>query len=683
LEKLVHKYSFTSMKHDFAIRFRCSAPFLWLTLFVSVCHFPLLLNNGVYWDGWLIYGLHANRNSAQLFAWFTDSGIPWIAYLHRMMWWAGDIVLASKITAFSSILLSTLMLYSISRRTRVFSANESLFLAALFCSYTAYQMYFELITLPYIVCYSLFLTATRLALITPAITPLRLAFRALSLALFFLSFLTSSFLVMYCSFFVVLVVHHRHTWLRNSVRSSLIRLMQYADYLLLPLAYWYIKINIWITSGLYANYNKINIDIDKWPLEFHRFATAAIQNQFERAFWLNGDNPMWLAAFGSCSLLVGYACLRRLNITRDIPVRRSSVLEFFALASICAVLLGAAVFPYIVVEKIPNSTGWSTRHALLINLPVALAVTLLGRLVNSVLPRELAKYGQATVATLLLSGFVVSTWGIYLNWQLRWIKDSSTIVNLRALSRSPLSEASMIWVDDDYQRWQENYVFYEYAGIFKAAWHEERHFGNPLDQPMDVTKFASGLPLDRYMMRDLRIADLSNCRASLHIRFNVQEVHDLPLVMHYYWVIFFQESRLDSFLKPLTTLSVSDFSCAAQRYENVVTDLRAIRNALTAYHADHGSYPVAAVSVGDASHPDPDRWIPGLSPHYLSQVPRDPRRLSASNRQYLYMSNGRDYKIITHGAEEAEYGRKARPELVDPRRPEYAFGFWSPGFANE
>jgi len=671
------------MKLDFAIRNRCSAPLLWLTLFVAVCHFPLLLNNGVYWDGWLIYGLHVNRNSAQLFAMFSDAGIPWIAYLHRMMWWAGDIVLASKVTAFSAILLSTLMLYSICRRTRAFSANESLFLAAIFCSYTAYQMYFELITLPYIVCYALFLTATRLALVTPSISTLRLASRALSLALFFLSFLAASFLVMYGAFFLVLVVHHRLAWLRKSVLSSLIRLLHYADYLLLPVVYWYIKTNIWTASGLYTGYNQIKIDIDKWPLEFHHFATAAIQKQFERALWLNDGNPVWLVAFGSCLLLVGYVCVRRLSITRDIPAQRSTLPVLFALACFCAMLLGAAVFPYIVVDKIPASTGWSTRNALLINLPVAVGITLLGRFVGTVLPRKFARFGQATVATLLVSAFVVSTWSIYLNWQLRWIKDSSTVVNLRALPREPLSEASMIWVDDDYERWHEKYVYYEYAGIFKAAWHEERHFGNPFDEPMDVAKFASDLPLDRYMMRDLSIAGLSDCRATLHIRFNTHEVHDLPLVMHYYWVMFFQKSRLDAFLKPLTTLSVSDFSCSAQRYEKVVTDLRTIRDALTAYHADHGSYPVATVSVGDASHPDPDRWIPDLAPHYMSQVPRDPRRLTASNRQYLYMSNGRDYKIIAHGAEDVTYGRKAHPELIDPRRPEYAFGFWSPGFANE
>lgn len=72
-------------------------------------------------------------------------------------------------------------------------------------------------------------------------------------------------------------------------------------------------------------------------------------------------------------------------------------------------------------------------------------------------------------------------------------------------------------------------------------------------------------------------------------------------------------------------------------------------------------------------------WIPGLVPDYLDVLPIDPRRSTLANKQYLYLSDGENYKLIAHAAEDAASNAKQRPEMNDPRRMGYAYGIWTPG----
>lgn len=658
------------------------APHVWLLLFAFVCHFPLLLNNGIYWDGWLLYGLQASGNGRQLFEMFREMGIPWFAYLHRAMWLSPHYVFAVKLTAFASIVIATLAVYAIARRTRALSVGESAFAAAFFCCYTAYQLYFESITLPYIVCYASFLVGVRLALVDDAERgAIRFVARPASLALFFVSFLTASLIAAYGVFLPVLVWSRRDTWLRRNPLASLARLLIYADYYLLPLLFVYIKQHDWRSYGLYAEYNRIVIDPLQWPAQLEQVASISLLEPFDRAYALIAGGGAAFAAWSACVLICGIAAVRFIR-THLLCAEPRGPVSFAACALFCVLLFVATAIPYIVVGKLPAAAGWSTRHALLVNLPVAIAAALAGRLAGWLVPRKWATRLRIALAVPLLSAFVVATWSIYLSWELRWVKDSSTVVNLRSLPRTQIDRASLIWVDDDYARWHEHYVYYEYAGLFYLAWHTQSHFGNPADQPLDVARFASTLPRARYLLKDLDIASLSDCRVTLHVRFTPGEAHDLPIVARYYWTLWFRRARLEAFLAPLTAVHLTDFSCSSDRYARVVSDLETIRQALEAYRADHGAYPVAEVSINDPSHPPKDRWIPGLVPRYLSKLPADPRQLPASNRQYLYMSNGKGYKLIAHGAEDANYGRVAHPERVDPRRPDHAFGFWTPDYAN-
>jgi len=115
-------------------------------------------------------------------------------------------------------------------------------------------------------------------------------------------------------------------------------------------------------------------------------------------------------------------------------------------------------------------------------------------------------------------------------------------------------------------------------------------------------------------------------------------------------------------------------------------DMQSLRAALEQYHADHGAYPTTySTWRGDA--PDyggkgygENGYIPGLVPHYLPVLPRDPdERFPSGSKGYLYRSNGSDYKLLAY------YTPSAYPDdgqLHDPKRPTWAWQVSSPGGHN-
>jgi hypothetical protein len=115
-------------------------------------------------------------------------------------------------------------------------------------------------------------------------------------------------------------------------------------------------------------------------------------------------------------------------------------------------------------------------------------------------------------------------------------------------------------------------------------------------------------------------------------------------------------------------------------YEKRVKDISSIKVALEEYKKDHGAFPVANYSrlINEKFLID-ENWIPGLSPKYIQVLPRDVRMDNIPSHQYLYVSDGFVYKIIAHGVDDMEGIRKRHPNMIDPRRPGHAFGFWSFG----
>lgn len=128
------------------------------------------------------------------------------------------------------------------------------------------------------------------------------------------------------------------------------------------------------------------------------------------------------------------------------------------------------------------------------------------------------------------------------------------------------------------------------------------------------------------------------------------------------------------------------------RDANRKAQLRQLQSALELYFSVNGAYPdIGGPAVCYASEPGDVRpngnnndgnWIPGLTPTYMSSLPRDPQggfpdnnptcTSFAGKRTYMYCGGANNYKIISRcGGPESSY--LPSDSFYDPGRPNYGW----------
>ncbi len=116
-----------------------------------------------------------------------------------------------------------------------------------------------------------------------------------------------------------------------------------------------------------------------------------------------------------------------------------------------------------------------------------------------------------------------------------------------------------------------------------------------------------------------------------------------------------------------------------------VSDLAQLRKALELYYNENNQYPVSPcdaegcwAGVYSCWGPDTLAYIPNLGA-YVTQLPRDPRNHANCGEQYIYYSDGVNFKLISHAPEECTEVKAKYRNIIDPIRDCWAFGYWSPG----
>jgi len=135
---------------------------------------------------------------------------------------------------------------------------------------------------------------------------------------------------------------------------------------------------------------------------------------------------------------------------------------------------------------------------------------------------------------------------------------------------------------------------------------------------------------------------------------------------------------------------------APRHYAQRMKDFEVIRAALDQYRTVRGAYPVSSgngerwngIGWGGAR----EAWISGLVPDFVPSLPRDPRMSENPFEQYVYRSDGNDYKLLVLVADDCKYVVRKHPDMDDdvrnlsrfgttskPIRDCRAYGHWTPG----
>jgi len=108
-------------------------------------------------------------------------------------------------------------------------------------------------------------------------------------------------------------------------------------------------------------------------------------------------------------------------------------------------------------------------------------------------------------------------------------------------------------------------------------------------------------------------------------------------------------------------------------------DLRTLQKALEMYHIDHKVYPSTGgswwgvcVNGGSRDTSGPNAYIPGLVPNYIDRLPVDPLDNRTGWSGYLYRSDGRNYKLLSHATGPESFPSVGEP-FYDPVRSTWSW----------
>lgn len=495
-----------------------------------IVHGLLLLNDGVYWDGWMHVYWPIQENDWDTLYWTFDRwGYPIRAYQHWLVGHLPSLIFGHKLFTFLSIFLCALLVHHIGSKSGYLTRRESLFVALLSMVYPAYQVAFELIMMPYNLSYVFFLLGVlgMLHLRESSSWLLRIG----TLAALVFSFWIYSFLPFYFGFLLLIFMLE---WGSLPFRQAVLRfLWRWPDFILFPFIFW-AALRVFFVQGNPAAENYYTPQLST---QYFYSAMSFLQNgviaQVNAAFGLLIDSP--IALLGCAAVLVWFY--------RDYETRPFSL----RLVGFGVVLLGLGMLPYITLNFYPLEEGWETRHALLLGLPMAVLCVGLARLI----PRKLS----TVLLALLVIVFSLLTLHRSLGWQVRWIKDRSIVYDLQ--QQPEAQDISLFWVDDQHPLGNNvPYVRHEWTSIMRMAWGGDTRIGLPASYEPTSALYdpAMSARFEEEYSGDL---NRQGCQAILEVRpgsgpntFN----NNLGLTFRYF--VFKLIGGMDDYLNNLTTATV-------------------------------------------------------------------------------------------------------------------------------
>lgn len=534
----------------------------------GLIHGLLLLNDGVYWDGWLIYDIFLEKDWSDFYLWVSEmGGLPIMAHFYRLL--VGifpGVIFGYKLVAFLSITFSALFVYMICNELRLTNRKENLFIALLSLSYPAFQVSVELSVNTYLVCYCLFLLACLLAIKSEGKDRISHYFlRLCSLASFILCFKVNSLLVFYFGFLFILVFYIQRSWRLSSVKDVFTKIIpRRLDYLLLPFLYWIIIKTVFPPHGLYADYNRIAFSPLRIIYEYIYFTKNAVYAQLNDAL-VNLINMPVLLLLG---LLAAYCVYLTFSLNDKVFFEQK--LKPYSLLLFGFILLLLGIFPYAVVGKHADAYGVNTRHALLVALPMAIILIGIFRLLFSNKGGSISKTGYSFIAILLIA-FALCTITNYISWQSKWVTTRSIMTNLAKLDNA--QGISVFWIDYQFPEYGKRTYpyqgFYVWSSMFKNVWGDESRIG--LDLRNKSAKFL--VDGQHYFNKRYNLSDFdpNGRQAILTIRNGSRgprEWSNIGLSIRYLYYKYFRKNRLAEFLSGVTDIEIQPIPVpATKRFE--------------------------------------------------------------------------------------------------------------------
>ncbi len=430
----------------------------------------LLFNtDGIYWDDWWLQAQPAEHVAKVM---ISIGGVS-TSIFHLTLLSLGNGIFSYRVACFAAACTIALAIFGILVRSRLFGRIDALLIAALALVFPVNQARIAAINVPSQIAFALFMCAWYLSLRNfekPAFWK-----RGLALVFFFISFSTQSLLLFY-----VLPITHLF-WVQARKMSVLVPktiwqnglgwIRSNIDLLLVPFVFYLVKTVLYSPPSIYENYNAITIEglyTGVWK------AVGALLPAFVDPIVSSSPNPVVAVLFGGFALVLllsGYFKSRPSDSTR----KRSFLLIAGGLVSFLI-----AVYPYCVVDKIPSSEEWQSRHQLLV--PFGAAILLFGLI-------EVSSVGKRYLVLVATAYFIVTfAWAdlrMLHDYRVDWQKQLAIIEGLKALKPARDARGGVfLFVDNaaDLNASNRFFRFYELSAFLRRAYGDQTRFGALLNQ---------------------------------------------------------------------------------------------------------------------------------------------------------------------------------------------------------
>jgi hypothetical protein len=372
-------------------------PIVYLLLLTVFVHGLALINNGIYWDGALLYGFYQENNLEQLRLLSFSMGMPLFYYIERGLWWLGYGAICNFINVVAIFLVAVFSCQA-ARLFHSINKTSAFLLAAFIILFPGSMVTVYQATTPYYLLYGLFFAAFYLGLrFEIGDTSQRYILRFGSLILFFISFSLKSLLAYYLLYLICAYILYSRESAKTfwQWQEALRFVVQRIDFLCLPMVFWVLCQWFFTPFGDYSEYNQFQ-NLSLLQLSYYFF--------FSMEFVL--VRYLWLPA-----LIFGGVWLVSRMLHLDVKQHAKRVWQpYLSLILLGVVALCMAVIPYILVGKPPiYDTLPETRGALLVPVAAALLLTGFIGLFFSTTHGHLTKLGRSFVVIFAIWFGVI--WG--------------------------------------------------------------------------------------------------------------------------------------------------------------------------------------------------------------------------------------------------------------------------------
>lgn len=546
-----------TMKNNFSVNH------IWrhigLIFFTTILmHGIVLLNNGVFWDGWIAYNFYLEQSYHTLRLISFSMGVPFFYYITRALMFLGYHSVCNLLGFFSIFIVGVCLYLSLIKFKQI-SLSIALLAGLVVVIFPGSQLTFFRAVSPYYFSYAIFFIAVYFGLTSETVHRCwpKYFLRILSLCCFLMSFSLKSLLCYYSIFFVGLYFLSaqevdRQTFSLPFLFSFLLRKL---DFILLPFAFYFLSKVFFSTYWEYAQYNHLHWRGLHW---FIYIFSLSLYHVFFR--FLVKPLIVWLFIIWLFIVIVIWlknrCCKKKMtNLDFLLPEADiSSRMPYVILFCVGLFALCMSVLPYILVDKPPIYFFLpASRCALLVPSAAALIIAGLWGVFFKTAKETISLIGKCFFLCLFVFSF-----SFWLNTYLKLTAET-------ALQKSFISwmkdhpewkKYSLFWINVHFKHIQPAYAHYTWANIINYVYKDHAHYGYSDQRPENFPALKKTFTPVIRQGYNIKNFNVNGRQATMDIFPNLYGHNQNSIAFRYLYYRFIHSSSLPNFMRGLIMVQV-------------------------------------------------------------------------------------------------------------------------------